>query len=112
MTPLDRATAIVDALVAQGVRATTDPQAATPPCIVVPPPSRTFDLACGFTARWELPALAPAPAGADRTTWGHLEALVAAAGAAGLPLESAQLVTYNLAGVDHPAYLLAWSEAI
>jgi hypothetical protein len=108
---LERAGEIVTALTGQAVRATTDPSAAIPPCILVPPPGRTFDLACGFSARWELAAMAPAPSGPGRTSWSILDDLVAAA-AAVLDLETAQLVTFNLAGTDYPAYLLAWTEAI
>lgn len=109
---LARAAEIVTALTAQEVRATTDPAAAIPPCVVVPPPGRTYDLNCGFSARWELAALAPTPTGADRRSWQDLDDLVDRALLAGLPLESAQLVTYSLAGLDYPAYLLAWNEAI
>jgi hypothetical protein len=108
---VERAAEIVTALTSQEVRATTDPSAAIPPCILVPPPGRTFDVSCGFTARWELAAMAPAPTGLDRNSWGILDDLVAAAEAV-LPLESAQLVNLNLAGIDYPAYLLAWSEPI
>jgi hypothetical protein len=108
---IDRASEIVTALISQEVRATTDPSAAVPPCILVPPPGRTFDLGCGFSARWELAAMAPAASAPDRNSWAVLDDLVAAAEAV-LPLESAQLVSFNLAGSDYPAYLLAWSEAI
>jgi hypothetical protein len=108
---IERAAEIVTALTAQAVRATTDPSAAIPPCILVPPPGRTFDLGCGFTARWELAAMAPAPTGPDRNSWAILEELVAAAESV-LPLETGQLVSFNLAGTDYPAYLLAWSEAV
>lgn len=108
---LERAAEIVTALTTRQVRATTDPSAAIPPCILVPPPGRTFDLGCGFSARWELAAMAPAPTGPDRNSWAILDELVAAA-EAGLPVETAQLVSFNLAGVDYPAYLLAWTEAI
>jgi len=108
---VERAAEIVTALTSREVRATTDPSAAIPPCILVPPPGRTFDVGCGYTARWELAAMAPAPTGPDRNSWAILDDLVANAEAV-LPLESAQLVNFNLAGVDYPAYLLAWSEAI
>src|SRR3954463_4948898 len=108
---LARAGEIVTALTAQAVRATTDPSAAIPPCVLVPPPGRTFDLGCGWTARWELAAMAPAPTGPARSP-GGLRAARGAAPEALLPLESAQLVPFNLAGTDYPAYLLAWSEAI
>ena len=107
-----RAGEIITALTAQGIRASTDPAALFPPCILVPPPGRTFDLGCGYTARWELPALAPTPTGADRRAWQDLDDLIEGALAADLPVETAQLVTYNLAGLDYPAYLLAWSESI
>lgn len=107
-----RAESIVAVLTGAGVRASTDPAGVTPPCILVPPPNRTFDLACGYTARWGLVALAPTASGTDRRAWSDLDVLIEAARSAGLPLEDAQLVTYNLAGVDYPAYLLSWSEAI
>jgi hypothetical protein len=109
---LDRANELVAALTAAGVRAGTDPSAAAPPCILVPPPGRTYDTGCGFTARWELIALAPAPTGANRSTWGTLDDLVDKAAQALDDVATAQLVTYSLNGLDYPAFLLGWTEAI
>jgi hypothetical protein len=60
-----RATEIVDKLQAEGISATLDPRSATPPCVLVTPPSGTYDLACGFTARWQLQLLVPGPGNAD-----------------------------------------------
>lgn len=111
MTAVDRADEIVEALRARGVRATVDPQAASPPCVLVPPPGRTFDLSCGYTARWELAALAPAAGGANRQSWAQLDELATAV-ADVFPLETANLVNLNLSGTEYPAYLLAWTESI
>jgi hypothetical protein len=112
-TATERAAEIVTVLIAAGARATIDPQAAPAnlPGILVPPPGRTYDVSCGFTARWELAALAPAPTGANHTAWQALDELATLA-ADVLPVETAQLVTLNLAGTDYPAYLLAWNEAL
>lgn len=107
----DRATEIVAALTAADVRATLDPSAVNPPAVLVVPPSRTYDVACGFTVTWTLVALAPGAQGADRTTWGLLDALVDAV-AAVVDLESAELAAYTLNGVACPAYLCTFKEAI
>jgi len=108
---VERAAEIVDTLIAAGVRASTDPQTVAVPAVLVPPPRREFNIGCGYTAHWELPALAPAPIGANHTTWADLDRLVTVA-ADVLPVEEAPLVTVNLAGTDYPAYLLRWSEAL
>jgi len=61
----DAQIAIRDQLVAAGVNATDDPRSATPPCVLVPPPDRRYDLACSYTAIWHIWALAPNPGNAD-----------------------------------------------
>jgi hypothetical protein len=111
MTTLDRALEIVAKLEANGIRATTDPYAVAAPCVLVSPPNLTFDLACGVTAGWQLVALAPAAATADRTSWQALEELVLAASQA-VDVTEATLVSYVVNGRSYPAYLLAMSEAL
>jgi hypothetical protein len=106
-----RATQLVEALVAAGVRATVDPSAVNPPAVLVVPPTRAYDIGCGFTATWSLVALAPAGQGADRTTWAQLDALVDAVAAA-VALERAELVAYTLNGTSLPAYRCTFQEAI
>jgi len=110
---LDRANAIVGVLEAAGVRATTDPSAVNPPCVLVLPPDRRYDVGCGWTAAWTLVALAPAAQGADHTTWGLLEGLVdGAAGAVGLDVLDAGLAVYTLNGVTYPSYLIHVEELL
>lgn len=111
MSTFDRAAGIVAALNGAGIRATTDPGAASPPCVLVVPPARTYDLPCGFTARWQLAAIAPAALGADRNSWAQLEALVDAV-ADVVDLQGAELVTYTLNGTGYPAFLLTFEEVI
>ena len=65
MSSYERAGELVGKLRAAGLAATLDPRGATPPCVLVPPPARTYDLACGYTARWQLVALVPGLANAD-----------------------------------------------
>jgi len=104
-----RAEEIVTALVDLGVRASADPSAVTPPAVLVVPPTRTFDLACGFTATWTLVALAPGAQGADRTTWALLDNLVDAIVEV-VDVERAELVAYTLGGMSYPAYLCTFTE--
>lgn len=107
----ERGAAIVAALVRAGVRATMDPAGAVPPVVLVMPPGRTYDLPCGFTARWTLAALAPAAQGADRNSWAALDALADAAATAVGAID-ADLVAYTLNGTTFPAYLLTFEEAV
>lgn len=62
---LERGEAIAAAIEAGGVAVATDPRAATPPCVLIPPPNFRADLSCGATAEWALHALAPGPGNAD-----------------------------------------------
>lgn len=43
-------------------RVETDPAACVPPCVLIVPPTLTFDLGCGATADWSFIALVPPPA--------------------------------------------------
>jgi hypothetical protein len=107
----DAALAIVDRLTNAGIRATADPRSATPPCVLVPPPNRTYDLACGYTARWSVWALAPGAANADAHK--ALDDLADAV-ADVLPVREMTLSAYVLAA-DAPAlpgYRIDFDEGI
>jgi hypothetical protein len=107
----ERAQELAAALVAAGITATTDPRAATPPCVLIPPPDRVFDLACGYTATWSLWALVPGTGNADAHK--ALDALVDDV-AAVLPVERATLSQYVLSA-DAPAlpgYRLELTEGV
>lgn len=110
MDTLTRATELAQAIGGQGVRAVTEPRSAVPPCVLVTPPARIYDLACGFTARWKIYALAPAPATAD--TWAALDQLLAAIESV-LPIERAEPTSYTIqAGTEPvPAYVCTIEEA-
>ena len=111
MSSYERAKEIAGKLTAAGIVATVDPRSATPPCVLVPPPERTYDLGCGYTARWNLWALVPGTGNADaHKALDELVDLVAAE----LPIERASLGSYVLSP-DAPAlpgYRLELSEGI
>lgn len=102
---------IVDKLVAAGLRATMDPSALNPPAVLVVPPRRTYDIGCGYTATWTLHAIAPAPTGGDRNTWGALDDLVDGI-AAVFPVSEAIAGAYVLGPNTHPSYLVNFTEGI
>jgi len=107
----ERALELAEELTASGVRATVDPRSATPPCVLIVPPARTFDLACGYTATWELWALVPGVGNADAHR--QLDLLVDQVLKV-LPLERADLQSYVLSAdaPPLPAYRLTFSEGI
>lgn len=109
-TSLARALELVEILTAAGVRAVADPRSATPPVVLVTPPDRTYDLACGYTARWKLWALAPGPGNAD--AWAALDELVDKVRTV-LDVERATFSSYTVAGAESfPAYQLDVVEGI
>lgn len=99
---------IVEKLRAAGIRATTDPGALTPPAVLVVPPRRVYDVACGYTAQWSVHAIAPGPTGGDRTTWNQLDELVDAVAAA-FAVDTAQPGAYVLGPNTHPSYLVTFT---
>jgi hypothetical protein len=112
MSTADRATELAAKLEAAGVPTTTDPGSAVPPVVLIPPPSRTFDLAPpACTVTWQLVALAPAPG--DLGAWRTLDTLVDAV-ATPLPVETAAPAAYTLHpdAPANPAYLLTFTEAL
>jgi hypothetical protein len=111
MGTLARGQELVELLEAQGIRATVDPALANPPCVLIPPPNLTFDLACAVDATWQLVALAPAVNTADRTSWQALDDLVEEVQEI-VDLTSADVVSYFLNGRSYPAYLMSFTEGI
>jgi hypothetical protein len=105
------AAAICDKLRAAGIRATTDPGALNPPAVLVVPPRRRYDVGCGYTATWTLHAIAAAPTGGDRNTWGQLDELVDTI-AGVYPLQDATAGAYVLGPNTHPSYLVTFTEVI
>lgn len=111
MSTLARAEQVVHALTTAGLRATVDPAAVNPPAVLVVPPNRTWDVACGFTARWQLFAVAPAALGADRSAWAALDQLVDVV-ASVVDIEAADLMTFTIQGQSLPAYALSFEEIV
>jgi hypothetical protein len=107
----ERAVELAGKLTADGITATVDPRAATPPCVLIVPPARLYDLACGYTATWELWALVPGVGNADAHK--ALDDLVDSV-AAVLPVEQATLQAYALSAdaPPLPAYRLTLTEGI
>jgi hypothetical protein len=96
-------------LQAAGIRATTDPGAVNLPAVLVVPPRRVYDVACGYTAVWNVHALAGGPTGGDRTVWDALDKLVDAI-ATVYPVETAQPGAYVLGPNTIPSYLVTFTE--
>jgi len=111
MTAYDRALELVDKLTAEGINATVDPRSATPPCVLIPPPRRTYDVACGYTAGWQVWALVPGTGTAD--AFKALDLLVDQVSAV-FPVETAELASYSLTpdNPPFPAYRIEFSEGI
>lgn len=107
----ERSVELAAALTTAGIRATADPRSATPPCVLITPAERTFDLACGYTARWNLYVLAPGIGNADAHK--VLSELVDEL-ADVLPLESAEPASYVLSpdAPALPAFRCQFTEAL
>jgi hypothetical protein len=103
------ALAICEKLKAAGIRATTDAGALNPPAVLVPPPRRVYDVACGYSEVWALHAIAPAITGGDRVTWAQLDDLVDAI-AAVYPIETANPGAYVLENKTLPSYLVTFTS--
>jgi len=107
----DRAVEIAEKLQAAGVPATVDPRSATPPCVLVTPPGRTYDLGCGYTAAWQLWAIVPNPGNAD--AFKRLDILVGEV-AGVVDVRGATFGSYALSpdSPPFPAYRIDFEEAI
>lgn len=108
-----RGQALVEALSAAGVAATTEPGAAIGllPCVLVPPPVREVRHYGGHVVTWRLVVLADLP---DATrSWEQLDDLVDRV-ADLLPIERAEPTSYVLpSGTDPvPAYAVTFTETV
>lgn len=102
------ALAICEKLQAAGIRATTDPGALNPPSVLIPPPRRVYDVACGYTQIWTVHAIVPAITGGDRVAWAQLDELLDALDAV-LPIETAQPGAYVMENRTLPSYQVQFS---
>lgn len=111
MSGYERGLELVDALTTAGIVATIDPRSVTPPCVLGVPPGRTYDLSCGYTARWQWFVLAPGPGNAD--AFKVLDGLADDI-AAVLPVETMDFVAYTLSPDQPamPAYEIRFSEGV
>jgi hypothetical protein len=111
MSSYERALELAEKLKAAGINATADPRSATPPCVLVPPPERVYELSCGYTARWQLHALVPGTGNADAHK--ALDALADAV-ANELDIERMTLESYVLSADNPPlpAYRIEYREAL
>lgn len=107
----DRGLQLVDKLTSAGITATVDPRSATPPCVLVTPPSKTYDIGCGFTGDWSLIALAPGPGNAD--AWKALDTLETAV-AEVMPVRRSIFTQWTLAAdaPPLPAYRIEFTEGV
>lgn len=93
------------------IRAVADPRSAHPPCVLIPPPTRTYDLGSGYSVTWRLVCLAPGPGSAD--SWNALDDLADAVVAALEPSDTTVTPgSYQLpsATEPHPAFTITWTE--
>lgn len=99
-------------LVAEGIRATVDVRNAVPPCVLIPPPARRYDLNTGYSVEWRLYCLAPGPG--NRDTWHALDELLAQLELV-VDVERAEPGSYTLptdAGtLNVPAYIVTMTGA-
>lgn len=110
---VDRAQVIADAFTDAGVKAYTDVDDVGMhlPCLLVAPPTMTFDVGDGATLDWRLVALTDGPPGAR--AFADLDALVEQVSAL-IPAESATPGSYQLtpAADPLPCYVIAYRETL
>lgn len=114
MSSYPRALEITQLLNDADITATTDPRAATPPCVLVPPPERDYvnnATMCAYAARWALVAMVPGPGNAEAHA--QLDAMVDAVVNV-LPVERAVLTAYVLSpdSAPLPAYRIEFVEGV
>lgn len=107
---LDLMLEAVDDLQVAGVRATSDPRNANPPCVLVRPPSFVADVSCGGTATLQALCITRGPGNAD--AWRSIDDLAGQVSKviAIEQIEPAEFQPDN--GAPLPAYLLTWTKAI
>lgn len=109
---LDRARELAEQLTNVGVRAVTSARSVVPPCVLVTPPVRTYDLSCGYSAAWQLYAIAPG--GGDEGSWAELDKLVDQL-ATTLDVETVNPTAWKPsqdAPEAYPAFLVVFTEAV
>jgi hypothetical protein len=111
VTTAERAAELVAAMVDAGIDATIDPRSATPPCVLVTPPTLTYNGYCSALADWALYVLSPTTANAD--AWAALDELGGAV-AEVLPIARREFVAYSISpdAPPVPSYRLTFSEGI
>jgi hypothetical protein len=109
-----RAAELMAQLEAHDIRAVADPRSVYPPCVLLTPPARRYDLPLpAYTATWSLVCLAPGPGTAD--AWVALDQLLdAVVGALELDDSTATPSSYQLptGGEPLPAYILTMTEGV
>lgn len=106
-----RAAELMAVLKDHDVRAVADPRSAHPPCVLIPPPQRTYDLGSGYSVTWNLVCLVPGPGTAD--SWVKLDDLADNVVAALEPSDTTVTpASYQLPGPQepHPAFIITWTE--
>lgn len=95
---------------ATGITCTTDARSAVPPCLLIIPPTRTYDVACGWDAEWTLILLS---SGAGSDAWEQLDDMLDQVEQK-VDLDSATPGAYALTngGDPLPAYTLKATEAV
>lgn len=112
MGTYQRAIQLMAILKDHDVRAVADPRSAHPPCVLIPPPTRTYDLGSGYSVTWRLVCLAPGPGNAD--AWVELDKLadtvVEALEPSDTTVESASYQLPTGSPEPHPAFIITWTE--
>lgn len=109
---LTRARELAEQLTNLGIRAVTSARSVVPPCVLVTPPVRTYDVSCGYSAAWQLYAIAPG--GGDEGSWAELDKLTDQL-AASLDVESVTPTAWKStqdAPEAFPAFLVVFTEAV
>lgn len=101
---LDASKFLAQLLTDAGIRATADVTKVAPPCVLITPPRRDYDLPCGYTATYTLVALAPSPGTLDAVK--RLDDLADSV-AEVLDVASVEPIAYEVPGQQsYPAYLI------
>ena len=113
MSTYERALELVQAIEAEDadILATCDPRSATPPCVLIVPPTVDFNGYCSGVAQWQLFALASTTGNAD--VWKELERLLTIVARA-VPVERAMYVSYVLSPDNpiYPAYQITFTQGV
>lgn len=108
-----RAAQMRDALIAEGIRATTDPARVEPPCIVIVPTATRFNLLQrgGATVQWTLTVVGPQPGG-ESTLDAICDMVAAVLYVDSITIEEGELTSYRAdTGDPWPAMALRFTEA-